>query len=133
MKRTGVELAGGLRLSDRLTLSGSYTFTDDSAPASVLAPNAANSFTVLTARHSFAAQLDAKITEKLSAAVTISHKADRPALGAYTLAGASLAYSVSDRAQLYLRVENLFDEDFQQVQGFGTTDRAIYAGIRASL
>ncbi len=133
VKRTGVELAGGLRLSDRLTLSGSYTFTDDSAPASVLAPNAANSFTVLTARHSFAAQLDAKITEKLSAAVTISHKADRPALGAYTLAGASLAYSVSDRAQLYLRVENLFDEDFQQVQGFGTTDRAIYAGIRASL
>ena len=126
-------MAGTLRLAERLTLSGSYTYTDDSAPASVLAPNAANSFTVLTAKHSFAAQLDAEITEKLSASVALSHKADRPVLDDYTLVNAGVSYDVTERAQLYLRLENVFNEQFQRVQGFGTTDRAVYVGIRASL
>jgi len=133
VERTGVEVAGALRLHERLLVSGSYTYTEDDAPASVLAPNAANSFTVLTAKHSFALQAEAGLTDRLSAVITLSHKADRPVLDDYTLVGATLSFDVTDEVEAYLRLENVFDEEFQRVQGFGTADRAVFVGLRAAI
>jgi len=99
----------------------------------VLAPNAANSFTVLTAKHSFALQAEAGLTDRLSAVITLSHKADRPVLDDYTLVGATLSFDVTDEVEAYLRLENVFDEEFQRVQGFGTADRAVFVGLRAAI
>jgi vitamin B12 transporter len=37
---------------------------------------------------------------------------------------------VNDRIELYARVDNLFDEQYQTVAGYGTLGRAAYAGVR---
>ena len=56
--------------------------------------------------------------------------AERP-LDDYTLTNASVTYAVSDSADAYLRVENLFDEEYQTVRGYGQPGRSIFAGLRA--
>ncbi|WP_213981404.1 TonB-dependent receptor [Sphingomonas sp. dw_22] len=51
-------------------------------------------------------------------------------LEGYTLAGIRAAYPVTDRIEVYGRVENLFDEKYQTVSGYGTMGRAAYGGMR---
>ena len=50
----------------------------------------------------------------------------------YTVANATLNYGLNDRTDLYLRVENLFDKEYQTSAGYATSDRALYFGVRAS-
>jgi vitamin B12 transporter len=48
----------------------------------------------------------------------------------YTLFDAALAYTLDPRWTLLGRVENAFDEDYEEIPGFGTPGRALYAGVR---
>jgi vitamin B12 transporter len=54
----------------------------------------------------------------------------RVKLGAYWLAGARLSYEVTDGVQLFARAANAFDERYQDVLGYRTEGRSVYAGIR---
>ncbi len=49
----------------------------------------------------------------------------------YVLVDAKVAYKPIDDTELYVRVENLFDQDYQTVRGFGTPGLAALAGLRA--
>jgi vitamin B12 transporter len=42
-----------------------------------------------------------------------------------------MTYAVTDTAQAYLRIENLFDEDYETAGGFNTPGRSAYIGLRA--
>lgn len=42
------------------------------------------------------------------------------------------SYELSPSLELYGRIENLFDEDYQQISGFGTPGLSGYAGVRLS-
>jgi len=44
----------------------------------------------------------------------------------------TLSLSISDHTELYTRVDNLLDEEYQTVLGFGTSDRAAYVGYRTN-
>lgn len=43
------------------------------------------------------------------------------------------SYALNETIELYGRIENLFDEDYQQVSGFGTPGLSGYAGVRLTL
>ena len=130
--RHGIEIVGDFRLHERARLTASYTYTDGDAPAALLAPNAFNSWKTVAAGHAVTLGLDAEITEKLSAALTAKYVGDRPVLDDYTLVNVTFTHEVTDRAEAYVRIENLFDEEYQLVQGYGTSDLAVFAGVRAS-
>ena len=51
-------------------------------------------------------------------------------LGSFTLVNLSASYAIADGVELFARGENLLDEDYQEVFGFGTPGVAGYAGIR---
>jgi vitamin B12 transporter len=51
-------------------------------------------------------------------------------LHAYWLAESRLAWTVRPGVQLFARATNLFDASFQDVFGYRTEGRALYAGIR---
>jgi vitamin B12 transporter len=53
-------------------------------------------------------------------------------VGDYTLFHINATYAVTDSVDAFLRVENLFDEDYETAGGFNTAGRAAYAGLRAS-
>ena len=51
-------------------------------------------------------------------------------LGSYWLGGARIAYAVNRRVELFARAANAFDERYQDVFGYRTEGRSLYAGIR---
>ena len=54
---------------------------------------------------------------------------DRVALGSYWLAEARLAYRIGKGIELFARGSNLLDQRYQDVFGYRTEGRAVYAGI----
>ena len=51
-------------------------------------------------------------------------------LDSWTRVDLAGSYDVSERVELFARVENLFDEDYQQILGYGTPDLSGYIGLR---
>ena len=51
----------------------------------------------------------------------------------YFLASASLNWRFSRRFEAYVRAENAFDSEYQDVSGYRTPGRTVYAGLRLSL
>ncbi|MEM7222566.1 MAG: TonB-dependent receptor [Pseudomonadota bacterium] len=54
-------------------------------------------------------------------------------LDSYTLVGIAASYEVIDGVSLFARGENLLDEDYQDVFGFGTAGISGFAGVRINL
>ncbi|WP_438863362.1 TonB-dependent receptor plug domain-containing protein [Neptunicella sp.] len=53
-------------------------------------------------------------------------------LRAYTLVNMAVQYQLNEALQLQLRLDNLFDQDYQDVYGFAGQDRAAYIGATYS-
>ena len=51
-------------------------------------------------------------------------------LGAYALANLNARYRLSKSVELYGRIENLFDRDYQSAYGYNQAPRGIFAGVR---
>ncbi len=51
----------------------------------------------------------------------------------YLLGSLKLGYSITERIEAYARVENAFDADYQDVIGYNTPGRTVYAGLRLRL
>lgn len=127
-RRSGVELEGELALNDRLSFTGAYTYTDASNPPL----SAGSTWNSGFGRHQLALGVDAALTEAVTGSLTLLHVADRPALPDYTVANATFTYDFGNETEAYLRVENLLDEEYQLWDGYGTSDRAFYVGLRRS-
>ena len=54
-------------------------------------------------------------------------------LDSYWLASARMAYRIDQRFELFVRVANAFDADYQDVVGYRTEGRSIHAGVRVAL
>lgn len=128
----GIELSAGYAINEVLGIRAAYTFTD----AQENGQDAAR-----VPRHDVAIGLDAQITPRLSGQLTIQHFADiTPSpfappvnkVGDYTLVHLNAAYALNDQLEAFLRVENLFDEDYETAGGFNTSGAAAYVGLRAS-
>ncbi|MGI3163494.1 TonB-dependent receptor plug domain-containing protein [Pseudooceanicola sp. 200-1SW] len=123
----GLELSTGWELSGTMRLTANYTFTDTE--------DASGARLVRVPRHEVNIGLDADLTDRLTTSVSLTHAEDTEAygggkLGDYTLVNATLGYDLNDSTTAYLRVENLFDEEYQTAKGYGTSDRAFYFGLR---
>jgi len=55
----------------------------------------------------------------------------RVELDSFTLVGLNLNYHINDIISVSLRGENLLDENYQEVVGYTSQGRGIYAGLRA--
>ena len=126
-KRRGLELEARQAVTPGLTLTGAYTYTDSETPAGI-----AGAWSTEFGRHQLALGLDADLSDRLTASIGLLHVADRPTLPDYTTANATFTYDLGNAAEAYLRVENLADEDYELVDGYGTSGRAFHVGLRKS-
>ena len=62
-----------------------------------------------------------------------SFPAERRALASYTLLNASAQYALTQDLNLFVRLENLLDSEYEEVLGYGTLGSAAYAGIKLTL
>ena len=127
----GVELSGEYALRAGLRVFGAYTYTDAKTEGVRL---------TRTPRHDVVVGLSNAFSDKLSGYIDVRHVADvvpsafAPTghkVGDYTLVGVGLSYDVNDSSEVYLRVENLFDEDYETAGGFNQPGRGVYLGVRA--
>lgn len=122
----GVELEGRAILGGGLDLSASYAWTDaldEGAGTAILrVPDHAGSATL------------AWTGERLSAALTIRAEGDMPDSGGvrdgFVTANLNAAYDLNEAVTLTARIENLADETYQQLRGYGEAGRSAYVGIR---
>ena len=124
----GVELSGLWAIGQTLSLIGAYTYTD--------AKNATGAPLLRVPKHDVVLGLEAGFADRWATSLTVNYLADRPdegdvAMSDYTVVNASVTYDISDRAEAYVRVVNLFDEQYQTAANFSASDRAVYVGLRA--
>lgn len=125
---SGLELTGGARLNSMFVLSGAYTYTD-----------AHNDVTdtrlIRRPRHTADLTLAFDDGGPLRAQVTATYNDGYPdfsgPVDSWMRVDASASYAVTDTVETYVRLENLFDVDYEYVHGYNTPGRSGYLGIRA--
>ena len=133
----GIELQGGLKLSQALSLSANYTYThavdvtgqvpllrrpDDTANASATYLWPIKLSTALAVRYSSASH---------DQGYDINFNPYPVRLKAYELVDLRASYPLTGRLEVYGRIENLFDQHYETAYQYGTLGRGVFAGVRA--
>jgi vitamin B12 transporter len=127
--RSGVELSGAAILTNWLTLTGAYTYTD--------ATTAAGARLARVPRHSFTAGVNVVPMDKVALNVTTQYVADvidsGVELNDYVLVSAKASYEFAPGWKAYVRGENLLDESYQTILNYGTPGASVYGGLTMAL
>jgi vitamin B12 transporter len=129
--RNGVELSAAAQISTRITMTAGYTYTDTET--------AKGARLVRVPRHALAVGFDLKPMDKVEANVVVRYVADTldgfpvGELDDYWLVNAKIAYEISPGLKAYVRAENLLDEKYQTVSGYGTPGLSVYGGLQFAL
>lgn len=127
--RQGIELEASYTL-DRIRLTGAATFldTDQADTEEQRRPEFTGSAT-----------LTWDATDQLSLSAYLDHTGSQldtdfstfklVELDSFTLVGARAAYALGDHVTLSLRGENLTDADYQELVGYASPGRAVFAGL----
>lgn len=130
----GLELTLRARLLEGLSLSGQYTRTD--------AKNARGQPLRRRARHIASVNIGYEFFDgRAGVDLGVDYngkqvdKYDHPKIPSYTLVNLATRYNVTERIQLFGRIENLFDTDYYELRSFNmqeyeTTGIAFFAGIQ---
>ena len=129
----GAELYGSYRLTDHVTISGNYAYID--------AQDGAGHTRVRVPEHSGDIRLSYDPDGPFSGAVLVRYNGEEmddtdfdgtpdTTIDSWTRVDVTGSYDLNDRIELFARIENLFDEDYQQVLGYGTPDLSGSIGIR---
>lgn len=129
----GVELIGRLDVTERLHVNANYTWTD--------AKNAAGDHEGkrlrLRPEHmgNLAADYDWAFGLKTGLSVryvgeTFNDLANAVKVDPYTLVDLRASYPIDAHLEVYGRIENAFDEEYQTVLGYGTAGRGVFGGVR---
>jgi len=136
-KRRGVELSAQLDLTDQLYLTGSYTYleaTDPSGLEEVRRPmhtGALNLSYTFNSRTSFF--VDAIYNGKTQDLEFVNATPEsRVEMDDYVTVNIGGDYQINESVQVYGRIENLFDEDYQEVFSFNTPGVEGFVGLRAT-
>jgi len=136
--RSGAEAEIGWRFGEALRLAANYAYLHATEPSSVLDARLRE---IRRPKHSGSVAVDGR-RGRLTYGASIAYVGERsdtnfdlfPAeqvrLNPYWLAGARLSYAVRPGLELFARASNLLDEDYQDVFGYRTEGRGIFAGLR---
>ncbi|KQM34099.1 TonB-dependent receptor plug domain-containing protein [Sphingomonas sp. Leaf10] len=133
----GLEFALKLRPVEAFTVAAAYTWLDaENRSAGTanfgrkLARRPADSLTVnADYRWAFGLGVGATVT---MIGDSFDNASNARRLDGYVLTDLRASFPVTERIQVYGRVENLFDERYQTIFQYGTPGRAAYGGVRLS-
>jgi len=134
----GVELFALVRPRDNLSFRASYTYTDteDKTTGKDLMRRAKDKFSVNGTY---------RFLEKGNVNLGVTYVGDRddndysswPAarveLDSYTLVDLAASYQITENILLFGRMENILDEEYESVYGYGTRGFSAYGGVKITL
>ncbi len=127
VRSQGVELYGAIALADWLTVSAGYAYID--------ATDGGGARLIQVPEHSGDVTVSVDPDGPFSGSISLRYNGEEENIDGTTLdnwARVDLAaqYRVSDRVQIFGRVENLFDKSYQQILGYGTPGLSGSIGLR---
>jgi vitamin B12 transporter len=136
--REGVEVAFKSQPLSWLYLGASYTYLDSRDPDGVReirrSPHAARAdMTATFAGGNGSLNLAAIYNGQVADLNFGTFPSTRVTLDDYLLVNAALSYKIDPRVELFVRGENLLDQDYQEIYGYNTPGLAAYAGFRIKL
>ncbi len=132
-KISGLEFTARARPAKALSLSAQYTYTDAKDPDGELLPRRAEHLASVNVGYAF---LDGKASVDLGIDYNgkqLNRKANPVMLDDFVLVNLAAAYELTERIELFGRIDNLFDEDYEEVPGYQTTGIGFFAGLRGTL
>lgn len=137
-ERRGIELALSAHLTPELVLNGTYTYTDATDPDGSEEVRRPPHSASLSLAYSF---LDGRARLNADAVYNGERKDDNfgtfPAttvtLDDYVLINIAGSYKLDENLDVFGRVENLLDEDYEEVFGFSSPPITAYGGVRITL
>jgi vitamin B12 transporter len=139
-RRSGVEAEIAWDLGERLRVTANYAFLDASEPGAIVSMHLRE---VRRPRHSGSIALDGR-SGALTYGTALTYAgarddmnfdvwpAQRVRLDPYWLASARIAWTVEPGLEIFIRTTNAFDARYQDVFGYRTEGRAVYAGAKLS-
>jgi len=130
---SGVEMIANYPLSEQLSLSANYTYNDTERPNGdqrLRRPEQLTNFGLNYRDHSQRLNLHAFYRRTSDAIDDIF--GSTVALEDTAVLDLSGSYHLSDAVQLYARIENVLDDEFQEVIDYRSPGRASYVGIRVN-
>jgi vitamin B12 transporter len=142
-RRRGVEVSARVHLAG-LDVGGSYTYLDAEDPdgtVEVRRPRHQASFDASgrfgpDRRGAFSAGViynGERFDNDFRDYFNNGFVAGKTRLGAYTMVRAAASYRVTDQVELFGRVENAFDETYQETIGYAAAGRGVFGGVRLIL
>ena len=135
--RQGVEFSASATITDNLSMTGAYTYTEATAPdgsAELRRPAQIASLVFNYALPSARGNVNFSIQyngamEDLDFS---TFPATRRQLSSYTLVNLAGAYNVSKSVQIFGRIENLLDQDYEEVWSAQSPGIGLFAGVKLS-
>ena len=142
-QRQGAELTAAISIDDSLSINAAYTYTDS------VESDGTGGYRdeVRRARHTGSLNLSWQALDNLHINTNAQYNGSQldqffppwPApsemvtLSDYTLLNINANYSASDRLDIYLRLDNLLDKDYEEVFGYQTLGFGASLGVRFDL
>jgi vitamin B12 transporter len=133
-ERKGLELTLDAKLDEAWSVDAVYTYLDAVE---------AGLEEIRRTPHTASLNVNYRFLDRAQATLTVRYNGDqfdnefasatpesRVRLEAFTLVNLSARYDVADNVELFVRVENLFNEKYEEVYSYATPGIAAYAGLR---
>ncbi len=124
----GVEIALDAAMTDWLTVSASYTFTD---AINLSTRTAAGNQPDDRINFELALRPADRLTLSLGASYNGEEADGAQTLDSFVLVNVRAAYALTDGIELFARVENATDADYQDNFGYGTAPASAFGGVKA--
>lgn len=139
--RKGLETSVSADATDALRLTASYTYIDSTQPDA----DGSQAREIRRPRHMAAVNVNYAFSTRMNVNLNVSYNgsqidnffppfpqpAERRELSSYRLVSLAANVRLTEHLELFGRVENLLDEDYEDVLGFATPGLATFIGLRA--
>ena len=132
----GVELSGRVELSRRTGIFASYTRTEtrDLNTGLRLLRRPLNKFNIGFNRRCLTDRANINVRWRwIGDRVDVDETGTRIVLNDYSILDAAFWYALNDNVRMFVRAENVFDEDYEEVFGFGIQPASVFAGVELVL
>jgi len=136
--RRGIEVTAQARVTDAFDLAGSFTWLDAEEPGGRSEVRRPDYMASASANYRFlGGRANVNLGVDYNGRAIDNEFVDstgriRVGLDDYVLVNLAASYRLTDNVELFGRVENLLDEDYQDVYGFDTPGIGAYAGIKVA-